>query len=146
MTETVEIDTQGHIATITLRREAKRDAIDTTFTGGIDKALNHFEDDPDQWCASPTGGTTCFSAGADLTGGAGPLQLQDVIEGVAALFDRRTPRSRVHSQRLLGANKIAQEVGGGLTRRLVLRLIAGREIVKSVQWIITGNSEPVKSK
>jgi hypothetical protein len=31
----------------------------------------------------------------------------------------------------------------GLTRRLVLGLIAGREIVKSVQWIITGNSEPV---
>lgn len=49
---------------------------------------------------------------------------------------------RVHSSRLLGVNKIAHEVGGGLTRRLVLALVAGREIIKSVQWIITGTSEP----
>ncbi len=72
---------------------------------------------------------------------------ENVAAATRALDDARARLRdqilRMHSQRLLGANKIAQEVGGGLTRRLVLGLIAGREIVKSVQWIITGNSEPV---
>lgn len=85
MTDTVDVDKQGRITVITLRREAKRNAIDASITSGIDKALNDFEDDPEQWCAILTGGGTYFSAGADLAAGPG---LPTPRGGIAGIITR----------------------------------------------------------
>ncbi|MBH0776657.1 enoyl-CoA hydratase-related protein [Nocardia bovistercoris] len=85
MTEAVEVDKRGRVTVITLRREAKRNAIDATITDGLDRALNDFEDDPEQWCAILTGGTRCFSAGADLAAGPG---LPTPRGGIAGIITR----------------------------------------------------------
>lgn len=65
-----------------------------------------------------------------------------VLEGARARL--RDQILRMHSQQLLGVNKIAHEVeNGGLSRRLVLGLIGGREIIRQIQWIVAGSHEPV---
>jgi enoyl-CoA hydratase len=82
VTETVEVHRRGRITIVTLRREAKRNAIDASITAGIDKALNDFEDDPEQWCAILTGGARFFSAGADLAAGPGEPTPRGGIAGL----------------------------------------------------------------
>lgn len=82
MTDAVEVARQGRITLITLRREAKRNAIDASITAGLDRALNEFEDDPEQWCAVLTGGTRFFSAGADLAAGPGEPTERGGIAGI----------------------------------------------------------------
>ena len=57
---------------ITMQREAKRNALNPEMTAGIDAGMNRLEDDPELWCGILTGGTSVFSAGADLTIGPGP--------------------------------------------------------------------------
>ncbi|MFC8042625.1 enoyl-CoA hydratase-related protein [Nocardia sp. NPDC057353] len=79
---TVESTKRGRITVITLRREAKRNAIDASITAGIDAALNEFEDDPEQWCAVLTGGPRFFSAGADLAAGPGEPTPRGGIAGI----------------------------------------------------------------
>ncbi|WP_216898242.1 enoyl-CoA hydratase-related protein [Nocardia alni] len=79
---TVEVTRRGRVTVIRMCREAKRNAIDASITAGIDKALNDFEDDPDQWCAILTGGTECFSAGADLASGPGEPTPRGGIAGI----------------------------------------------------------------
>jgi enoyl-CoA hydratase/carnithine racemase len=68
---TVETSREGHVLAVTIAREAKRNALNPDVTAGIDAAMNQLEDDPDLWCGILTGGTTVFSAGADLSIGPG---------------------------------------------------------------------------
>jgi enoyl-CoA hydratase len=67
----VDVERRGRIQVITLRREEKRNALNADITAGIDAAMNELEDDPELWCGILTGGSSVFSAGADLAGGVG---------------------------------------------------------------------------
>jgi len=69
---TVDQRVVGSVLVITLRREAKRNAIDAQLTAGIDAALDRLEDDPGLRVGILTGGAAMFSAGTDLVRTAGP--------------------------------------------------------------------------
>jgi enoyl-CoA hydratase/carnithine racemase len=80
--DTVRVERRGRIQIITLAREHKRNAIDASITAGLDAALNELEDDPWLWCGILTGGTTVFSAGADLSSGPGDPTPRGGIAGI----------------------------------------------------------------
>lgn len=63
---TVELDRDGDVVVITLRREHKRNAVDRVLADALDAALNAFEDDDTLRVAVLTGGTSIFCAGSDL--------------------------------------------------------------------------------
>jgi enoyl-CoA hydratase len=69
--DVVRVETSGHTLVVTLTREAKRNALSPEVTQGVDAAMNRLEDDPELWCGVLTGGTSVFSAGADLAQGVG---------------------------------------------------------------------------
>lgn len=62
----VEYETRGHLAIITLNRPEARNAINGVMATGIESALDRFEDDPDIWVAILTANGKAFCAGADL--------------------------------------------------------------------------------
>ncbi len=67
----VSHERRGHVSIITIHREDKRNAVNADVAAGLDAAFNDFDDDPDQWVAILTGGTSVFSAGTDLAAGPG---------------------------------------------------------------------------
>jgi enoyl-CoA hydratase/carnithine racemase len=67
----VEVEQLGRVLVVTMQREQKRNALNADITAGIDAAMNRLEDDPELWCGILTGGTSVFSAGADLSSGPG---------------------------------------------------------------------------
>lgn len=67
----VEVERRSRVLIVTMRREEKRNALNPAITAGIDAAMNQLEDDPEIWCGILTGGTSVFSAGADLSIGPG---------------------------------------------------------------------------
>jgi enoyl-CoA hydratase len=62
----VELARDEHVAVITMRRPAKRNALNFTMRQGLRDAFDEFEGDPDLRCAVLTGEGACFSAGGDL--------------------------------------------------------------------------------
>lgn len=62
----VEFETVGHIAIITLNRPEARNAINGETAAGIERALDEYEADDQLWVAILTGKGTVFCAGADL--------------------------------------------------------------------------------
>ncbi|MEQ9437372.1 crotonase/enoyl-CoA hydratase family protein [Hyphomonas sp.] len=62
----VEYETRGHLAIITLNRPEARNAINGVMATGIESALDRFEDDPEIWVAILTANGKAFCAGADL--------------------------------------------------------------------------------
>ncbi|KJS39858.1 MAG: enoyl-CoA hydratase [Hyphomonas sp. BRH_c22] len=62
----VEYETRGHLAIITLNRPEARNAINGVMATGIESALDRFESDPDIWVAILTANGKAFCAGADL--------------------------------------------------------------------------------
>ena len=80
------IERRGRVQIITLDRETKRNALNPEIAAGLEAGLNELEDDPELWVGVLTGGTSCFSAGADLsTGGPG----ETPRGGTAGLIHRR---------------------------------------------------------
>jgi enoyl-CoA hydratase len=79
---TVDSERRGRILVITLRREQKRNALDSAITAGLDAALNELDDDPELWCGVLTGGSSVFSAGADLSSGPGDPTPRGGIVGI----------------------------------------------------------------
>ncbi len=71
-------------------RAAKRNAIDADTSAGLDAALNELDDDPGLWVGVLAGTPTVFSAGTDLTSGAGEPTARGGNYGVVRR-DRRTP-------------------------------------------------------
>ena len=80
--DTVRVERRGKVQIITLSREEKRNAINSSITAGIDAALNELDDDPELWCGILTGGTNVFSAGADLSSGPGDPTPRGGIAGM----------------------------------------------------------------
>ena len=68
--ETVTYETQGHIAYVTLNRPDKLNAMNDVLHRELADAWAAFRDDDDLRVAILSGKGRCFSAGADLTGGA----------------------------------------------------------------------------
>jgi enoyl-CoA hydratase len=69
MSDLVGLEIRDHIAIISMRREAKRNAVDRQLADAIDEALNRLEDEPGLWVGILTGTRMVFSAGSDLSAG-----------------------------------------------------------------------------
>lgn len=63
---TVDFETRGHVALITLARPEARNAINASVASGIEAALDRYESDETLWAAVLVGRGPVFSAGADL--------------------------------------------------------------------------------
>ncbi len=59
----------GHVMIVTMRREAKRNAVDRALADALSSALDEIDDDDSVWAGVITGGASFFSAGSDLTSG-----------------------------------------------------------------------------
>ena len=67
---TVEYEKSDHIAYVTLNRPDKLNAMDATMHEELGKVWQDFQADPKMRAAILSGNGRCFSAGADLSGGA----------------------------------------------------------------------------
>jgi enoyl-CoA hydratase len=67
MLDTIRVERNGHIVTITINRPEAMNAMTAEMSGALDAAFDDFNNDPDQWVAILTGaGDRAFSAGFDL--------------------------------------------------------------------------------
>lgn len=68
MTDTalVEVDRRGPVLVVTMRREAKRNAVDRAMADELDAAFNLLEDDDALWAGVLAATGPVFSAGSDL--------------------------------------------------------------------------------
>ncbi len=71
MPHLVDLDRDGRTLVITMRREARRNAIDADMTAGLDAAFNLLDDDPELRVGVLAGTGAAFSAGTDLKAGSG---------------------------------------------------------------------------
>src|SRR6478752_483915 len=67
MSELVATTRRGQVLVVSMRREAKRNAVDRALADAIDVALNEVEDDDSIRVGVLTGTTSVFCAGSDLT-------------------------------------------------------------------------------
>jgi enoyl-CoA hydratase len=65
----VERQREGHVVVLSMRRAAKRNAIDRAMADALDAALNELDDDDQLWVGVLTGTSEVFSAGSDLRAG-----------------------------------------------------------------------------
>lgn len=63
----VDIRREEHLLIISMRREAKRNAINREMADQLDAALNQLDDDDSLWAGVLTGCDSIFCAGSDLT-------------------------------------------------------------------------------
>ncbi|MEC3919353.1 enoyl-CoA hydratase-related protein [Nocardia sp. CDC160] len=114
---TVEHERDERTLIIRMNRPHKRNAIDAEMAAGLDAALNAFEDDPELWVAVLTGTESMFSAGTDLSVGAGEKTVRGGEYGVI--------RRRM-SKPLIAAVE-GHALGGGMELVLACDLVvAGR--------------------
>jgi enoyl-CoA hydratase/carnithine racemase len=67
--ELVDMHRDGRVLVMTMRREAKRNAIDRAMADALEGGLNELDDDKELWAGVLAGSPTVFSAGSDLTAG-----------------------------------------------------------------------------
>jgi len=60
-------DVEGHVATLTLNRPEKKNAVNHAMCQQLAGAFASIQDDPEVWCAVLTGAGGVFSSGHDLT-------------------------------------------------------------------------------
>ena len=107
--ETVIYDVQEHVATITLNRPERLNAMNQTLKDELREVWRAVKNDPEVWCAILTGAGRAFSTGADVEGLAtGGFRREDrwrelaLIEGIV---DLPTPRrQRVHKPVIAAVN------------------------------------------
>jgi enoyl-CoA hydratase len=91
----VDYQTDGRLATITIRRPEARNAVNGEVARGIEAAIDELEADPEVWVGIIAGEGPVFSAGADLkeiaAGRAGDLQTERGGFGGIARRDRDKP-------------------------------------------------------
>jgi enoyl-CoA hydratase/carnithine racemase len=139
----VEQEVRGHALVVTLRREAKRNAIGPELTAGIDAALNRLEEEPALRVGILTGGPAMFSAGSDLARTAGPPTPRGGEYGVIR---------RVRSKPLIAAVE-GFALGGGMEIVLACDLVCASrgtrfglpEVQKALVPTCGGLFRPVRS-
>ena len=107
--ETVIYEVQDHVATITLNRPERLNAMNQTLKDELREVWRAVKNDPEVWCAILTGAGRAFSTGADVEGLAtGGFRREDrwrelaLIEGIV---DLPTPRrQRVHKPVIAAVN------------------------------------------
>src|SRR4051812_19547430 len=62
----IDIERRGRVLVVTMRREAKRNAVDRSMADALDAAFNLLEDDDTLWAGVLAGAGPVFSAGSDL--------------------------------------------------------------------------------
>lgn len=87
--ETLIWETDGHVATVTLNRPEKKNAMSWTMFSEIRDAFERASTDPEVRCLVVTGAGDAFSSGADLSDPANlvssPLELKDRMRAVHAV-------------------------------------------------------------
>ena len=73
MNDVVRYDVADHVATITMNRPERLNAINGAMREGLNEAWLRFRDDNDAWVAILTGAGRAFCAGADLKDGVGSV-------------------------------------------------------------------------
>lgn len=71
MNDTVRYEVDDHVATITMNRPERLNAINGAMRDALNETWLRFRDDSDAWVAILTGAGRAFCAGADLKDGAG---------------------------------------------------------------------------
>jgi len=71
MSDIVNYDLDGHVATITYNRPEALNAIDSRVRAGLNRAFARFRDEEDAWVAIVTGAGRAFCVGADVNDVAG---------------------------------------------------------------------------
>ena len=98
--ETVLYTVDGHVATITLNRPERMNAMNQKLKDELREAWRQVKNDPDVWCAILTGAGRGFSTGADVEGLATPGSFTRIdrwrelalIEGIVELPTPRRQR------------------------------------------------------
>jgi len=88
---TVRLEVEGHIATVTIARPEKRNAIDVATAMGIAHAVDRIETDDQIWIGILAADGEVFSSGADLAvlAAEGPARLLTREGGFAGLTQRK---------------------------------------------------------
>jgi enoyl-CoA hydratase/carnithine racemase len=110
--ETILWDVRDRVATITLNRPERMNAMNQTLKDELRECWRRVKSDPDVWCAIITGAGKGFSSGADVESLAGgkfdrPDRWQELalIENIANLPTPR--RQRVHKPVIAAVNGVA---------------------------------------
>ena len=120
----VLIEKSGHITTLTINRPEAMNAISPHVTVAMDKALNDFRDDPEQWVCIVTGaGEKAFSAGNDLkfTAEHGRDVMAEITKDVNSGFGGITERDDIFKPIIAAVNGLA--MGGGFEIALACDII-----------------------
>ena len=93
--EILLLDTQGRVAVITLNRPKALNALNEQLISELNKALDHFEQDPAIGCIVITGSAKAFAAGADIKEMADltfpQIYLDDFFASADRIGNRRKP-------------------------------------------------------
>jgi len=110
--ETVRFEVEGRIATITLNRPERKNAMNQQLKDELRSCWQRVKADPDIWVAIVTGAGAAFSSGADVESLAGggftkPDRWRELalIEGIVELPTPR--RMRVHKPVIAAVNGVA---------------------------------------
>ena len=118
MYEFVKVEKEGHVTYITLNRPEVMNSVHPLLSLEMDKILNEFEEDPEQWIGVITGaGDRAFSAGNDLKFTASGQR----VEGPKSGFGGITSRFNMVKPMIAAVNGIA--MGGGFEIALACDII-----------------------
>jgi crotonobetainyl-CoA hydratase len=122
MYEFVKVEKEGHLTIITLNRPESMNSVHPLLSLEMDKILNEFEEDPEQWIGIITGaGDRAFSAGNDLKFQASGQRVQGPASGFAGI----TSRFNMVKPMIAAVNGVA--MGGGFEIALACDIIIASE-------------------
>ena len=122
MYEFVKVEKEGHLTIITLNRPESMNSVHPLLSLEMDKILNEFEEDPDQWIGVITGaGDRAFSAGNDLKFTASGQRVEGPKSGFAGI----TSRFNMVKPMIAAVNGVA--MGGGFEIALACDIIIASE-------------------